>query len=179
MKFEREPHLTREELLAAAVDLKDIAATRSTHLNACPECRRRHERLTGMLARLGRTAQDLAPAPSRPFRLPESRNSGRRLFTKPLYLIGFTAALLLAIVIWQPQRGSDPSTEPITAAALAQDRHLMQSIDALVENALPAPYQALASIQAPQRNIETTIEDDFFDWIVPNVGTETVGKSLS
>ena len=171
-------HLTREEIVTAAVDPNDIGRMRQAHLNGCPDCRRQCDRFQSSLIRMGQMAADLAPKPTRPFRLPESRASERRWFSRPLWMLGVTAAMLLAIVIWQPQNGLDSAPDQITAAILAQDRQLMQSIDALVENALPAPYQGLASVNAPLRSMENNADDDFLDWIVPNVGTQA-GQSLT
>lgn len=157
-------HLTHDELLIAAVDKQDLEITRRTHLSECPACRREHDQLQGRLERIGRTARHLAPEPARPFRLPEKgRAAARRSFRNPLWIAGISVAMLLALLLWRPPWGVDSMSAPV----LARDRQLMASVDALVQDALPEPYQLLAVMDDPVDLDETDTGDDFLDWIVP------------
>ncbi|RJQ66642.1 MAG: hypothetical protein C4519_25310 [Desulfobacteraceae bacterium] len=170
-------HLNRDELLGAVVDLQDLAGARQAHLHTCPNCRQSYHQLLGTLEQIGRTARNLAPQPARPFRLPERRTSSRRLFRKSLWAAAFAAAMLLAIVLWHPQGRIDSNPPQMTAALLARDRQLVQSVDALVEDALPANYQRLAFVDVPFGSDDTE-SDDFLDWIVPPVQYERTNESL-
>jgi hypothetical protein len=183
MNHKNENHLTQQELLAAAVDLQDLDSARRTHLEACPECRRSHDLFQDRLVGIGRQARELAPQPSRPFRLPEEQTQRSWLRIKPLSVIGAAAAMLVAVLIWQPQVGIDSDPSRVTPALLVQDLHqdlqLMQSVDALVENALPEPYQALVSVRSPVGTLDTTSGDDFMDWLVPDIGPDAADETLT
>jgi anti-sigma factor RsiW len=159
-------HMIEEDLLKAVVDPADLSADQEQHLNACPACRGELVRLERRYARIGEVAQALAPAPSRPFRLPEKgrRQTGRQL--KPILAVGLTAALLLAVVVWWPGYfDSDKKPVPVTAQTLEDDRRLMTEVDALIENALPAPLRELAAVSEPPSDPD----EDLINWIVPSI----------
>jgi hypothetical protein len=174
-----ETHLTHDELLAAAVDPQDLGPERKTHLTTCVECRDRHGLFLTKLGSIGRRAAELAPQPSRPFRLPESDTPAKSLGFKYFGVIGAAVAMLLAILIWQPRLGIDSDSSLMTQAALARDRELMLSIEALVENALPASYQALASVNAPIGNPDNTAGEDFMEWLVPDIVLDETNESVT
>jgi hypothetical protein len=173
-------HLTYDELLIAAVDMQDLAPPRKTHLSTCPTCRREHDHLLNQLEHLGQMVRNHAPEPARPFRLPEKDGPYRYKFRKPLWIAGFAAAVLLALVFWRPQFRVDSNLPQMTTAALAKDQHMMQSVDALVDDALPEPYQQLASADdsGDAEDMDAGNDTDFSDWIVPPVNDDT-DESLS
>jgi hypothetical protein len=179
MKPNAETHLTHAELLAAAVDPQDLGPERKTHLTTCVKCSDRHGLFLTRLENIGRRAEELAPRPSRPFRLPESRTPARSLGFKYFGVIGAALAVLLAVLVWQPRLGIDSDASLMTQAALARDRELMLSIDALVENALPASYQALAFVNAPFGNLDNTAGEDFLEWLVPDIDLGETNESLT
>lgn len=180
MNSKGDEHLTADELLVAAVDSRDLGHLRQTHLAMCPICRQRHDRLLGRLERIGRMARDLAPQPARPYRLPENATPLRQKFSKPVWIAGFAAAVLLALVFWRPQWRADSTLPQMTTAALEKDRQLMESVDALVDDALPEPYQQLASADdyVDVDDTDAGDGDSFTNWIVPPVD-DGVDDSLS
>jgi hypothetical protein len=175
-------HLTYDELLTAVVDMQDLAPARKTHLSICPTCRREHDHLLNRLGHIGRMARNLAPEPARPFRLPEKGVLSRHKFSKPVWIAGFAAAMLLALVFWRPQWRVESNLPQMTTAALLKDQQLMQSVDALVDDALPKPYQQLASADDTGAAVDEAMDagdgDDFPNWIVPPI-TDNTDESLS
>ena len=179
MTPDAETHLTNDELLAAAVDRQALGPARQTHLTTCVECSDRHGLFLNKLESIGKRAAELAPQPSRPFRLPEGSTPARSPGFKQFGIIGAALAMLLAVLIWQPRLGIDSDPASITHAALVQDRELMQSIDALVENALPASYQGLAYVNAPIGKLDNTTGEDFMEWLVPDFDLDETNESLT
>jgi len=167
-------HLNDNELFEAVVDTADLDSARQAHLNACPECTQKLDMLQGRLTRLGQTAKHMAPAPQRPFRLPAKHQTAWQWAFKPLIATGFAAAVLLAIIVTKPHWGHKGPTYDIAA-----DRTLMEEIDALVDNALPVQYQQLALLSAPTTgDMDTQMDDDFLDWIVPPLDDGDNGESI-
>lgn len=171
MNLNGDEHLTSDELIIAAVDRRDLEHTRQTHLSACPTCRQKHDHLLDRLERIGRMARGLSPEPARPFRLPEKAAPSRYKFSAPVWIAGFAAAVLLALFFWRPQWRVDSNPPPVTAAVLAKDRQMMESVDALVDNALPEPYQQLASADdyGDADDMDAGDDDSLLNWIVPPV----------
>ncbi|MBI5063499.1 MAG: hypothetical protein HZB87_08575 [Desulfatitalea sp.] len=168
------PHLTHDELLKAVVDAADLAAEKSMHLEVCPVCRDAREHLQVRFLRLGRTARELAPAPTRPFRLTDNQAPAAARRLKPLWAMGFVAAMLLAIVAGRSMWPSYSAPIP-TAAMLEADRRLGEAVDALVEDALPVTFQHLASLDAEETEVDPQIDEDdeeLIDWVVPPVEAE-------
>lgn len=171
-------HLSHDELLKAVVDMEALSTGRKDHLAGCTTCSHDLERLHNRFANIGRTAKKLAPAPARPFRLPASHTSPKRRSFKPVWVMAFSAAMLLAIVVMRPNwlnNGTTPSTVQVNAAA---DRELMKEIDALVDDALPVAYQQLAYLDDPFSANGTQVDKDLLDWVVPPIDDDGSDESL-
>ncbi len=171
-------HLNDDELLEAVVDVDDLKEDRRSHLKACPACTEQLETLQGRLAQLGRTAERMAPAPRRPFRLSAESKSARRRSFAPLWAMGLSAAILLGIVVLNPRWGLFDAFRNPTFDAAA-DRVLMEEIDALVSNALPVRYQQLALLsESDNGGIDTQMDDELLDWIVPPIDDGDQDESI-
>jgi hypothetical protein len=76
--------------------------------------------------------------------------------------------LLLAITVLRPQTWfSGAQQQNVAAIDPAADRQLMEEVAALVDNALPADYQQLASLGESDAPDESQADDDLLDWILP------------
>ncbi len=170
-------HLSEAELLLAVVDAADLAAEPNAHLGACPVCRDAREHLQARFLRLGRTARELAPAPTRPFRLPSQDAAAARWRFKPLWAMSLAAAMVLAVIAGRGMWPSSSAPVP-TAAMLEADRRLSEAVDALVADALPVSFQHLASLDEQETEVDPQIDEDdqddqeLIDWVVPPVEAE-------
>lgn len=164
-------HLDHAELLLAVVDAADLAAEKSAHLVSCPVCRSAREHLEARFLRLGRMARELAPAPTRPFRLPQPAPTTRWRY-KPLWAMGLAASLLLVMAVGRTMWPAYSPPPTPTAAMLEADRRLSAAVDALVEDALPLSFQHLASLDEEETEIDLQIEEEWIDWVVPSIETE-------
>jgi hypothetical protein len=173
MNSSRQTHLTYDEQLRAVVDAADLPGSRRRHLSACETCRHEVDGLEHRFVRIGKIAENLAPAPKHPFRLPRetARSAGRRF--NPIWATGAVAALMLITVLWWPGQFA-PDHVPgyalhdVTPQQLADDRELMAEVDALIKNALPEPFRELAASSAPP----TDLDEDLINWIVPSIEEE-------
>jgi hypothetical protein len=161
-----EKHVIDDDLLKGIVDIDDLSPDQREHVKACPACRSELARLERRYARIGEVAKATAPAPSRPFRLPEKSRRAFGRWLIPVLAAGMTAALVVATVIRRPGPFGPGSTPvPMTAQALEDDRRLMKEVDALIENALPEPLRELAAVSEPPLNLD----EDLINWIVPSI----------
>lgn len=178
MNSDQHTHLTYDEQLRAMVDQADLSDARRRHLDECEICRKEVDGLEKRFIRIGKTAEALAPAPKRPFRLSrETARSTRRGFN-PMWATGAVAALLLMTVIWWPEQFSPDhppnnyaqnfTMDDLTAQQLAEDQKFMVEVNALIENALPEPFRELAASAAPP----TDLDEDLINWIVPSIEEE-------
>ncbi|MFZ1986909.1 MAG: hypothetical protein WAU91_21030 [Desulfatitalea sp.] len=173
-------HLTQAELLKALVDAADLPADQREHLNACPTCDEDFSRLNARLTRIGQMAERLAPKPARAFRLPATQTASARWIFKPVWAVGFVAAMLLAITVFRPQQWfSAPQNQKVAVIDPAADQQLMEEVAALVDNALPAAYQQLASLSEPDAADESQSDEDLLDWILPPLQEDEDDDSLS
>lgn len=163
-------HLSSDDVIKAMVDRNDLAADRRAHLDECARCRERVSQFECRLAGIGKMARETAPASSRPFRLPRTE-SRRHWQTKPIFAAGAAALVLLAVVMWSPDPASPPEVSTVASIDAAEDRQLIEDIDAIVENALPEAYQELATFDMPDWSADD-LEDDPSDWIVPSLQEE-------
>jgi hypothetical protein len=157
-------HLSTDQLLQALVDLPDLGKEPQAHLKACPTCRKDLERLKQGFGNLGRTAELMAPAPARPFRLPPeaAAATGRRF--KPVWATMAVGALLFAFAFWWPHPLPPPGPVPTAAVrSPAAGVSLFDQVDALVDDPLPPTLQALAAASG----LDDT--DDSLDRLVPPV----------
>jgi len=171
-------HLDHDELLQAMVDKGSLTAVNRDHLAGCPACSENLERLGRRFAEIGRTARKLTPSPAKPFRLPAGQTQSMTRFFRPVWVMGFSAAMMLAIVVWRPDWIGYGPTAPKPTATAAADRQLMKEVDALVDDALPAAYQQLAYLDDPFLTDDTDADNDLLDWVVPPLDDTDAEESL-
>lgn len=170
--IDRETHLTDDELLLVVVDAAALRAPRQAHLEGCDACRQALARLETDLARIGQKAQALAPAPKRVIRMADNQPAvlGRRLL--PLWAAGAVAAILLVVAVWGPAGLLRQEPADVASLDMTADGELLAAVDALVENALPAPYHSLAYLAAPAMPDATDFDDDWTDWVIPSLDVD-------
>jgi hypothetical protein len=157
-------HLSADQLLQALADLPDPGTERRTHLDQCPACRKELERMQRTMGRLGRTARQMAPAPTRPFRLPPKDAPAAWWRFKPMWATVAAGALLFAFTVWWPRPLTPPGpVQTVAARHPAADGFLLDQVDALVDDALPPTLKALAVAS------DLGDADDELDWLVPPV----------
>ena len=163
-------HLSYDELMQNLVDPADLTPERRAHLLGCPRCRHQAESLQQRFHRLGQMARQLAPTPAHSFRLPDSVGVQRHRRFKPALAMGLIAALILVFTVFWPRVfDTRPSHQQTAMNSAEQDGQLMAQVDALVEDALPKPYQRLLAASEPE------LTDDLIDWIVPSVEDDNSG----
>jgi hypothetical protein len=164
--YNPESHLTYDDLLRAMTDPSDLDTTQQAHLTSCRRCQRQTEDLTYRYHRLGKMAQQMAPKPRKAFRVPAHHATIGRWHFKPAMALGVLGILIFAFTLWGPRlTGNNHASAPLTARNLAQDDHLMQEVDTLVEDALPEDYQQVAALSGNQSGEDL---DQFIDWMVPD-----------
>jgi hypothetical protein len=162
-----EQHLTYDDLLKAVAQTDDVSPESREHLKDCAQCTQAIRRIEQRYTRIGRLAKQLAPEPVVRFRLPAQQTTASRWRLKPVAALGLAAALLMAFSLWMPRYFGRPGAPPqMTAQSLEKDRQLMQDVDALVNNALPASFQEMASFNDP------VSDDDMINWVVPSIDDE-------
>lgn len=164
--YNPESHLTYDELLRAMTDPSDLDTAHHEHLTSCGRCQRQTEDLTYRYRRLGKMAQQMAPKPRKAFRVPAQHTFIGRWHFKPGMALGALGVLIFVFTLWGPRMtGNNHAPAPMTALNLAQDDHLMQAVDALVDDALPEDYQQVAALT---NNQPVEDLDEFIDWMVPD-----------
>ena len=171
-------HMSSDEIAKAVVDREALTADRRAHLRNCRICSEALADFEDQLSGIGRAARKTAPAPSRPFRLPQTRTV-RHWQRKPILAMGIAALVLLAVVVWTPTRMSPPAIKPVASFDAAEDQRLMEDIDDIVDNALPEIYQELAIFDMPDLTDDDMGDDDPSDWIVPSLQEDEDGDFLS
>jgi anti-sigma factor RsiW len=157
-------HLNFDELIQNLVDPTDLASERQAHMLDCPRCRHEAESLRQRYQRLGRMARKLAPTPTHSFRLPDAIGTRRHRSFKPVLAMGMVAALILVFTVFWPRVFDTHQSHQQTAMVGAEkDSQLMAQVDALVDDALPKPYQRLLAASEPE------LTEDVIDWIVPPI----------
>ena len=163
-----ESHLTYDQQLMALVDPADLNADQQAHLRSCAQCQAQAQKLSRRFERLGRLARQLAPEPSRPFRLP-ARKAQRRIGWqfKPAWAAGLVGALVLVLALWAPRQFNPTRPGPDQLVRQEEaDALLMAEIDDLVRDALPQAYRKLAAVDTPDM---PPLTEDLIDWIVPTI----------
>ena len=160
-------HLTYDDMLRALVDRNDLGVDARAHLDSCPRCQSQVRRLAGRYERMGQMARSLAPAPAGPFRVPDQRTFGVRWQFKSALAVGLAGTLVFFFtVLWPHYFDSPDSLQTEFAQGGDTETRLMAQIDALVQDALPEGYQALA--MGTDSDI-TDLSEDLIDWIVPSI----------
>jgi anti-sigma factor RsiW len=155
-------HLNADQLLQALVDPPDLGTKRQTHLAQCPACQKDLERLKQGFGRLGQTAERMAPAPARPFRLPQKSAQAAWWRFKPMWATVAACALLFAFTVWWPHTLTPPAPVPKVAVRNPDPGlPLFDQADALVDDALPSAINTLAAAS----DLDDVDED--MDWLIP------------
>ena len=159
-------HFTHDELLRAMIDPSDLNPAQQAHFKYCLHCRRQTEDLTHLYSRLGQMAEKMAPKPQHAFRVPVYIAPVGRWYFKPSVALGVLGVLVFVITLWGPRftRISQTPT-PMVVQNYENDDQLMEEIDTLVEDALPAKYQQMAAL-SDDRSIEYL--DELIDGVVPS-----------
>lgn len=165
LKNRPQDHLSADQLLRALADLPDVGKDERAHLSQCPSCRNDLERLKKGFGLLGQRAGQMAPAPTRPFRLPSKSAPAAAWRFKPMWATAAAGVLLFAVTIWWPHALHSPAPVPTVAVQTpAAGIPLFDQADALVDDALPTTMRALAVAPDPG-----DVDDDM-DWLIPAVG---------
>jgi hypothetical protein len=163
-------HLVFDDLLRAMTDPSDLDPALQAHLKSCLHCQRQTEALTHRYHRLGKMARKMAPEPRQPFRVPARSAPIGRWHFKPGMALGVLGVLIFAFTIWGPRLTRNSQTPaPMVAHNYENDDQMMDEIDALVEDAMPAAYKQLAAL-SDDRSVEDL--DEFINWMVPAPGEE-------
>ena len=170
MKPNPETHLSYDEQLIALVDPKDLDSGQQAHLKSCVQCQAEARRVSERFESMGRMARQMAPEPSRPFRLPANERQvgfGFGWRFKPAYAAGILGVLVMVFTLWGPGRFGPDAPGPGQLAQQAdEDVLLMAEIDDLVDNALPEAYRELAMVDTPDM---PHLTEDLIDWLVPTI----------
>ena len=159
-----EQHLVYDDLLRTLADGWELSAEQRLHLKSCPGCQRQAQDLQYRYQRLGQMARDMAPGPSRPFRVPVHHTPGTRWYFKPGVAAGILGVLVFVFTVWWPQPSEYSDTPaPMAAWSIEEERRWMAEVDALVDDALPKAYQQVAVVSEP------ILSKDLIDWIVPSI----------
>jgi anti-sigma factor RsiW len=170
MNMNHDPHLSYDELIQNLVDPADLSPDRHVHLQDCPRCRHQAEALQQRYHRLGQMAEQLAPTSTRSFRVPDAIGAQHHRSFRPALAMGMIAALILVFTVFWPRVFDTRQGHQQTAMNSAeQDNRLMAQVDALVEDALPKPYQQLLATSEPE------LTEDLIDWIVPSTDDDNSG----
>jgi len=157
-------HLSTGQLLQAMVDPSDLEPERQAHLGQCPTCQQELERLKQGFGHLGQTARQMAPASTRPFRLPSKAAPATWWRFKPMWATAVAGVLLFAVTVWWPHPLAPPAPVPTVAVRdPAPGVSLFDQVDALVDDALPPTLQALAAAS------DLGDADNGLDWLVSPV----------
>jgi hypothetical protein len=164
--YNPDSHLAYDELLRSMTDPSDLDTTRQAHLTSCRRCQRQSEDLTYRYHRLGKMAQKMAPKPRKAFRVPAHHTAIGRWHFKPGMALGVLGVLIFVFTLWGPRlTGNNHAPALMAARNLEKDDHLMQEVDALVEDALPEDYQQVAAVTDNRPGEDL---DEFIDWMVPD-----------
>ncbi|MGD8836286.1 MAG: hypothetical protein PVJ84_02940 [Desulfobacteraceae bacterium] len=157
-------HLAYDDLLRTLVDGSDLSAEQQSHLKSCPGCQRQAQDLQSRYRRLGQMARDMAPGPSRPFRVPVHDTPTPRWYFKPGVAAGILGVLIFVFTVWWPRPPEySGAPAPVASWSVEQEMRWMAEVDALVEDALPKAYQQVAVVSEP------ILSQDLIDWIVPSI----------
>lgn len=164
--YDPKGHLSDDEVLRAMIDPSDLDPTRQAHLVSCRPCRRQTEAATQRYRRLGEMARQMTPEPRRTFKIPAPDAPVGRWYFKPGLALGVLGVLVWAVTLWGPNfTRMAPTPTPVVVENVVNDDRLMDEIDMLVEDALPAKYRQLAAL-SDDRSVEDL--DAFMDWLVPS-----------
>ena len=150
-------HLNEDEIISAVVDETELSAGLRRHLDDCPPCLERKQRLEGELNRLGCLTQNFAPEPRRRIRVEKPKPRSIWL-PRPIFATALVLVLILIAGIWRMGPFNVPGDENIAGLIreAPTDRQLTTEISELVENTLPDYYLDI---------IGESYQDDFDDFL--------------
>ncbi|MCP4744876.1 MAG: hypothetical protein GY874_01870 [Desulfobacteraceae bacterium] len=160
-------HLSYDELLKVLAQTGGETNQSRDHLQSCISCQQALKRVEQRFKHMGNMARQLSPKPSSPFRLSGKKDAYTRWHRKSIWVTGLAAAAIMLMTAWFTQQAEQNSALPEMAMhAIEQDRQLMEQVNALVDNALPAKYQNLTYFPGIK------IDEDLINWIVPSIDEE-------
>jgi hypothetical protein len=171
-------HLTEDEILMAIVDETDLGSERQTHLSTCSRCNGEKRKIEQQLYDLSHIFEQMAPVPTRSFRLPgtnKDRSNFRSRWRWLRPVLGVAAAVALVIILVWPQVKFYLRThfeKNVMTQDVQQDNQLIAQVDVLVNDALPMKYQDILGAD------ETKFDQDFMQYIVPPI-EDNVSKPIS
>ena len=176
MNLENNGHLGKDQLIVAVVDEKDLPLSLQEHLAACPQCRADKIRIESKLTQLGRLAKQYAPLPEQKISLPESKPR-RSLFRLEGWQIAAGTALAAAAVIFTVLWLGSPGIKPdiamkVTADEALEAETLMNDINVLTENALPAVYLDITG------ESYIGLDEEFMQFVVPDINESPPASDL-
>lgn len=146
MTLDTNRHPDEAQLLAAVVDINDLAQDARAHLEKCESCSEKVNAYKTALANLGKSAHAFAPSPQRRPRLPLEKE--KAIFWRPALAAAFTLALV-SWGVWRfgaPPQPVDITAAPIVSANVWEDEAFMSEVASLSENAIPDEYKGLLDV---------------------------------
>ncbi|MDY7030442.1 MAG: hypothetical protein SVY10_00865 [Thermodesulfobacteriota bacterium] len=171
MRYDKEPHLSEEEIIQAVVDETDLPSPMRRHLSVCPVCGRNKERLANRLAQLGDIARAVTPVSLKGVTLPEKERGKRFSFwgmsRSRLLFAGLSVAMIIAVFLWTvPLRTVPQGDSSVWSDDMWEDYTFMKEIIELKDVALPQIYLDISGESFP------TITEEFMDFLVPPAETK-------
>ena len=165
MNLNTDRHPDEQQLLAAVVDINDLAEEIQAHVRKCSVCSDKIKAYEIALNSLGRSAEEYAPAPTRRPQLPPEKQKIN--FFRPALAAAFTLAIVTWGVWWvyDPPQPVD-NAAPITVSVdVWEDEAFMAEVSSLSENPIPDAYRGLLdafdlsenekSVPVEEKSIET------------------------
>jgi len=168
MKPPENIHLDEEEIIMAVVDADDLGRPQQQHLSQCSQCRSQIEAMNDDLTQLGQIAEAASPVVTKPFRAPSTRKEhagwmpfGRKLATGLAIAV---ACVIIGGLFWQNQVSNRRQQ---FAREMAEAEQLMQQVDLLVDNPLPATIMTIGAEGIDEH------DEDFFRFLIPDESSNT------
>ena len=171
MSYDKEPHLSEEEVIRAVVDETDLPDPMKRHLSVCPVCGRNKERLSSRLSQLGDIARAVTPVPLKRVTLPEKERAKSFSFwgmsRSRVLIAGLSVAMIIAVFLWTvPLRTVPQGDSSVWSDDMWEDYTLMMEIIELKDVPLPQIYFDISGESFP------TISEEFMDFLVPPTETK-------
>jgi len=174
MTFNKENHLSENQLILAIVDKAELPDSLREHLSLCPRCCTGIKKIRKDLDNLGQAARQLAPASHKKISLPVEKPSKIYRWLHDWRIsFGATATVVVALVIWfsvlsVPGTISDEDTLDIMAHTTWDDVAFITEINLLTQNAMPQVYLDIIE------EYYTGIDDEFIRFIIPDFHTDSL-----
>lgn len=161
--MDRERHLAEERISISLVDGGWLTQEEKDHLDTCPECAGRRDRLLSSLAALSQTARRHTPAPPRRVVLPAEAplNPMAWLMRWSMGLaFALAGVLIVAVYIMGQFHGRGPGFPD--AAEADRDALLLAQVRSLEDDPLPRAYKYIIP------EVDLRLDEEFFDFLIPD-----------